>query len=91
MAAALALEAGMLLGAAPDRLLVGNRGAPAVDREVVAIAQPVDRDLQMNVALTPQHHFLRVGILLELEGGVLLDQFADRARQLDVVLARARR
>ena len=83
--AALTFEAGMLLGSLPDRLLVGDPGAPAVDREVVAAAQAVDGNLQMDVALPPQDHFLRIGILFELEGGVLLDQLADCACQLDVV------
>src|SRR5215472_17432255 len=79
MAPTLTLEAGMLLSAAPDRLLVVHRSAASIDRQVVAIAQAVDGDLQMNVALAPQHHFLRVGVLLELERGILLDQLTDRA------------
>ena len=85
VAAALPLEARMLLGPVPDRLLVGDRGGPAVDREVVAVAQAVHRDLQMDVALSPQHHLLGVGVLVELEGRVLLDELADGAGQFDVV------
>ena len=41
------------------------------------LAQPVDGDLQMDVALAPQHHLLQVGILLEHEGRVLLDELGD--------------
>ena len=47
--------------------------------------EPVERDLQMDVALAPQHHFLQVGIVLERQGRVFLDQLGDGRRQLDVV------
>src|SRR6516165_8882264 len=50
MPAALPLEAGMLLGAVPDRFLVRRRRWPAVNREVVAVVQPQDADLQMDIA-----------------------------------------
>ena len=77
---------------APWRIvsLYGDRRGLAADREVVAVAQPVERDLQMDVALPPQHHLLGVGVLLELEGRILLDQLADGAGQLDVVLRASR-
>src|SRR5438045_7332221 len=87
MPAALTLEAGMLLRPAPDRLLIGDRGAPAVDRQIVAGAQAVDRDLPMKVAPAPPPPFLGIGILLEFEGGVFLDQLSDCAGALVVVLA----
>src|SRR6266851_1672725 len=70
----------------PRRIVsLGHRGVVADDREVVAVAQPVDRDLQVHVALAPQHHLAQLGVLLQFEGWVLVDQLADRAGQLDVV------
>ena len=41
----------------------------------------------MNVALPPQHHFLRVGVLFELDRRIFVDQPADGAGQFDIVLA----
>ena len=83
--AALALEARMLVGAALDRLAVWHRrGLPDHD-QVLAVAQPVERDLQMHIALAPQHHLAQFGVLLELERRVFVDQSADRAGQLDIV------
>ena len=60
VAAGLPLEARMLRGAArgssPCRAPAA--GAPTT-REIVLRAQPVERDLEMDVALAPQHHLLR--------------------------------
>jgi len=39
----------------------------------------------MDVALSPQHHFLGIGVLIQLEGRVFFDQFTDGPGQLDVV------
>src|SRR5439155_16612469 len=57
--AALALEARMLVGAALDRLAVWHRrGLPDHD-QVLAVAEPVERDLQMHIALRSEER--RVG------------------------------
>ena len=59
----------------------------ANDRQIMAIAETVDCDLQMHVALAPQDHFATILVLLELERRVFVDQLGDRARQFDVVAA----
>ncbi len=87
MPAALPLETGVLLGAAADGFLVGHRRRLADDGKVVAVAQPVDRDVHMHVALAPKHHLAHLGVLLELQRWVLVDQLGDGARQFDVVAA----
>src|SRR5260370_16429794 len=63
--AALALEAGMLLAAPLDRLLVGHLRAPSEHGEVVFRAHAVERDLQMDVALPPHHHLARVVVVID--------------------------
>src|SRR3984893_1874148 len=85
VATALPLEPRVLLRPAADRLFVGDSGGSAGDGQIVAIAQSVHRNLQMDVALSPQHHFLSIGVLLQLEGRVLFDELADGASELDVV------
>ena len=75
-------------GAAADRLLVGHRGALADDRQVVAVAQPVERDLQMDVALAPQHHLARCRRSARAASvGSSSISLAIDAGQLDVVAA----
>ena len=61
--AALALEARMLGDASADRLLVFDLGAMGLDREIVFEAQAVGGDLQMNLALAPEHQFMGFGFV----------------------------
>ena len=65
--AALALEAGMLLRRPADRLLVGHRRRVPDNRQIVPVAQPVDRDLQMYVALAPKYHLAQLGRSAKLQ------------------------
>ena len=41
----------------------------------------------MHLALAPQHHFLRLGIVHDGDRGILLEQLVQRLAELDVVLA----
>ena len=63
VAAALALEAGMLGRAAADRFLVFDLGPAGLDRQVVFEAQPVGGDLQMDLALAPEHELMGVRLM----------------------------
>jgi hypothetical protein len=57
------------------------------DRRVVLRLQAVDRDADMDLALTPEQQLVGVGAVIDDERGILLDQPVQRARELDVVAA----
>src|SRR5471032_2116271 len=79
--------AAALCRALADRLLVRNTWHVSVDLEPVFAQQLFHGDLEMDFALSDQRHFVQLGILLEIERGILLAQLGDRRRQLDFVLA----
>ena len=49
--------------------------------------KPIHRDAQMHLALAEQGHLMQLGILVEMQRGILVAQFCDRAAELDLVLA----
>ena len=77
----------MLGRALADRLLVGGLGLGHLDLDVVFALQALGRDLEVDLALAPDQHLVGVGVVLDRDRGVLLDQLGDAARQLDLVLA----
>ncbi len=71
----------------PDRLLVGNVAPLPLDRDAILALQPFECDPQMHLALARQHDLMGVGVMVELQRRVLLDQLVQRRRQLHLVLA----
>ena len=63
--------------------MVGGR----CHRHAVAALQPGDGDLQLLVVDAVQHQFVRRLVVVEAQGGVLLQQPGEGTGQLDVVLA----
>jgi len=48
--------------------------------------KPIHRDAKMHLALAEQGHLMQFGILVEVERGILVAQFCNRAAELDLVL-----
>src|SRR5487761_575671 len=87
VAAALPLETRMQRRAFANGFAIGDLRPARLHREVEFVPQPVERDLQMDVALSAQHQLLQLGTRLERQCRILLDQLLDRAGELDVVAA----
>src|SRR5262249_55126959 len=77
---ALPLEGRVLRRGPADGLAVADLRAVSLRGQAVLRAQPVERDLQVDVALAPEHELVAVLAVLKLEGRVLLDHPLDRAR-----------
>ena len=91
--AELAVAAGLLLVAAAlgdrlaDGLLVTDRGRMRFDVDAEAVAQPLQRDAQMHLALPPQHDVVGPRIVDHGQRRIFLVQPHQRLAELDVVLA----
>ncbi len=85
--AGLLLVAAVRLGGLADRLAVGRPGRARLDLHIVLRPQPVQRHAQMHLALPPEHDLVHLGILLEPQRGVLVDELGEGTRQLDLVVA----
>src|SRR5262249_50673638 len=91
--AVLAVTARLLLVAAAlhdallDGLAVADRGFVRHGGDAGAIGQPLGGHAQLHLTLPPYHHFMRLGVVDDADGRVLLEQFRERLPQLDVVLA----
>ena len=87
VASRLALVARMLRGACLDRLTIGDPWCLGVHGDIVAAGEPVDRDLEMHLALAAQQQLVRLGPHLEGERRILFDDLLQRARELHLVVA----
>ena len=85
VAARLLLVAAMLGGRLADGLFVRHLRQPRLDLEIVSVAQPCQGDLKVDLALPPQQHLIGVGVLLEGERRVLLDEFGEGAGEPHLV------
>src|SRR5689334_17834081 len=83
--AALALEARVLRYRPADRLAISDLGMLGDGGQTVFGAHPVERNLQVDVALAPEHELVPVLAVTQLERRVLLDHLLDGARELHVV------
>ena len=92
--AELAVAAGLLLVAAldaldalADGLLVGNLRRIGDERQFELVAQPVERDANVHLALPAQLELAHIGVLLGDQRAVFLQQFAQRVGHLDLIVA----
>ena len=91
--AELAVPAGLLLvaathlGSLADRLAVGDmaRARPRGDAELRQ--KPLQSHPEVDFALAPQHHLVRLDIVVERQRGVFLDELRHRAGELHLVFA----
>src|SRR5690606_30295776 len=67
MPAALSPVAGALRRHLSDGLFLGNFRAPGFDLEAILVTHPVDGNVEVNFALSPQQQFLRLLAMLDLE------------------------
>ena len=70
-----------------DGLAIADRRLAGRDRDAEAVGEPLGRDPQVHLALPPQHHLVRFGIVHHRDRGILLEQPVQRLAELDVVLA----
>ena len=70
-----------------DRLLVGHQPRLPLDRDAVLALQPFRRYAQVHLALAEQQHLVRVGVHLDAQRRIVLDQLGERRRELHLVLA----
>ncbi len=87
MPAGLALEAGMAADRLADGLLEGDARAAGGEFQPIDLGQPLDRGLEMDLALAVQHRLVRFQIVLDDEARVLLGDLLQRPGELDLVLA----
>src|SRR5690606_3272337 len=59
---------------AGDRLAVGDGGGARVDVDAVALLEHLRGDLEVDVAHAPEHGLARVGVALEAQPGVGLEE-----------------
>ena len=91
--AELAVAAGLLLvpaagaGRRLDGLAIADLGLAGLDADLEARLQALEGDAQMHLALAEEAHLADVGLVLEGQRRILLDDLVDRARQPHVVLA----
>ena len=91
--AELAVTAGLFLVPAAlgdrfaDRLLISDRRRLRFDVDAEALAQALQRDPQMHLALSPQHDVVGLRVLDHRQRGVFLVQPQQGLTELDVVLA----
>ena len=91
--AELAVAAGLLLVPAAlgdrfaDGLLISDRRRLRFDVDAEAIAQALQRDPQMHLALPPQHDVVGLRVLDHRQRGIFLVQPQQGLAELDVVLA----
>src|SRR5207245_2679276 len=78
------------LGRLPDRLLVGDLRLADADADTELAHQAVGDDLEVQLAHPRDDRLGGVGVGLDLEGGVLLRQLAERGAQLLLVRLRLR-
>ena len=91
MAAGLLLVAAALGDRFADGLLIADRGWLRFDVDAEAIAQPLERDPQMRLALPPQYDVVGPRIVDHGERRIFLVQPQQRLPEFDVVLAVAGR
>ena len=95
--AELAVAAGLLLVPAAlgdrfaDGLLIADRRRLRFDVDAEAVAQPLQRDPQMHLALPPQHDVVGLRVVDHRQRGIFLVQPQQGLAELDVVLAVGRR
>src|SRR6266700_1857399 len=89
--AALALEARVLRYGPADSLAISDLGMLGDGGQAVFGSHPVERNLQVDIALAPQHELVTVLAVTQLERRVLLDHLLDSARELHIVGALLRR
>ena len=87
MAAGLVLVAAMDLGGLGEGLAVGNHGGVVLHVQAEAALEAVQGALEMHLALAPEDALLGLGILFDLEGGVLLAEALQGQRELHIVTA----
>ena len=87
VAARLLLVPAALDDAFADGLAVADARLTPLDGDAVAVAQPFGGDAQMHLALTPQHHLVRLRIVHDGDRGILLGELVERLAELHVVLA----
>jgi len=85
MPARLPLEAGMLLSALAERLLIGDLRPAMFHRQAKAVPQPVEGNGEVNLALTRKQQFVGVGVVGKAQRRVFLAQFGKRRGQLHLI------
>src|SRR5581483_7373898 len=70
--AGLPLESRMLLGLPADGLAIADRGTAMLDRQVEAVLQPVERDVEVHLALSIEQQLVRIGIVAEGQRRIVL-------------------
>ena len=92
--AELAVPAGLLLvlalglGRAGDRLAVRDLHVLGLDLDAELAVQPLERDAEVRLAHAPQQRLVRLGVALEAQRRVLVEQAVQRVGELVLVALR---
>ena len=75
------------LGVGLDRFAIGNLRLLDLDLDLVAALEPLAEQQQVQLAHAGEHHFLGLGVVLQVDGAVFLGDLVERAGELGFVAA----